>query len=167
MVISFPPTTMSKTPQALQNMPLTSNSLFSVTAIFDNSRWSPSMRSNMATKVPCHLNLNFKFSEFSEFSDVWPPPPYTWIMVYGNSRVCALSPPTAKKSDQKTVCQSHRWLWRATNYGSMVMWNAWHHCCLQLQILLQILKQICSKIMYTSPVNNALFNSAFLGALWC
>ena len=67
------PPTMSKTPQTLQNMPLTLNSLFYMATIFDNSRWQPFLTSNMAADAPCHLNVNLKFSNFSEFSNVWPP----------------------------------------------------------------------------------------------
>ena len=51
----------------------TSNSIYKVVAIFDNSRWLPLMRSNMTTNAPHHLYKNLKFSELSEFSDVHNP----------------------------------------------------------------------------------------------
>ena len=46
--------------------------------IFNNSRLLPFTRSNMAPNVPFTLNLNLMFPEISKFSDVRPPPPYTY-----------------------------------------------------------------------------------------
>ena len=43
-------------------------------AIFD-SRWLPFVRSNMADNAPCHLNVNFKFSELFGFPMFGSPKP--------------------------------------------------------------------------------------------
>ena len=47
-------------------MPLILNSLFYVATIFDVIQY-------MAITAPCHLNLNLKISEFSEFYHVQKP----------------------------------------------------------------------------------------------